>query len=580
MAILRWVWSYMGKKRNYFIAGLAISAVTSVMLIINPLLSRMLIDDVVTPGDTGPLLPILGAMLAVQLVRLVLRYVLVVFMEINSQQAIEDTRHRLYDIIQNQDYRFQERFRTGNLMTRMTSDMDMLRHSLAWISYVTVDSIFTYLSAFICLGVVNLPLTLSLAAVTPVILLITRLFSKKVSPMFAVLRQKLTQLSTAAQENIEGNRVVKAFAREDYENEKFEERNDDFRKMNLQTTYVGVKYQPLLDLLGNSLTVTTLLVGGLFMINGSLTAGEMLTFTSLTWALANPLRTLGTLISDTQRFFAAARMLMEVFYSQPSIVDRSGSQDIAPTGPAELCFDKVSFSRNGKDIISNLSFHLKPGQTLGILGSTGSGKTSLVNLIMRFYEPTEGEITLDDKSLYGYTLDSLRRRVGLAMQDVFLFSDSVGGNIAYSDPDMPEARIISSAVAADADDFIRKMEDGYNTVVGERGVGLSGGQRQRISLARAIAAKPSLLVLDDVTSAVDMETEQYIQSQLRALDFECTRIIIAQRISSLQNADLILVLDGGRVIQQGTHAQLVEAKGFYRHIWTLQNNMGLEKEVS
>lgn len=579
MMIFRWVWAYMGKKRAYFVVGLVLSAVSSAILVVNPLLSRRLIDDVITPGNTAPLIPILATMMAVQLLRLGMRYAMVMLLEANSQQTMGDVRRRLYDIIQHQDYRFQERFRTGNLMTRMTSDLDMLRHSVSWISFVLMDCIVTYIAAFICLGVVNLPLTLSLAAITPLILIITRLFFKIVRPLFISLRHKLTELSTVAQENIEGNRVVKAFAREDYENARFEACNEDFRKTNLKTVYTTTKFQPLLDLLSQSLTVTTLVVGGLFMISGKLTAGEMLVFSSLTWALANPLRTLGMLISDFQRFFAAAGMLIEVFYAQPSIVDRSEAQDIPPQGAAELRFDNVGFSREGKDILSNISFHVKPGQTLGILGSTGSGKTSLVNLILRFYEPTEGDIELNGKNLYAYTLHSLRRQVGLAMQDVFLFSDAVGANIAYGEPELPEEDIVAAAVAADADSFIRKLDDGYDTVVGERGVGLSGGQRQRISLARALAKKPPLLILDDVTSAVDMETEQYIQQQLRALGGATTKLIIAQRVSAFKDADLILVMDGGRIIERGTHQELLAQRGFYHHIHTLQNSMGLEKEV-
>ncbi|MCH4239157.1 MAG: ABC transporter ATP-binding protein/permease [Oscillospiraceae bacterium] len=573
MLELKWLWKYMGPKRRYLVIGLCLSAVTSAMLIINPMLSQKLIDEVITPQNTAKLLPLLGLMLIVQLTRLSLRYLMIVLLEKNSQQMLDDVRTRMYDVIQNEDYRFFGRMRTGDLMTRMTNDLDLIRHSTAWISYNVVDSvvIFAVTIAYFC--TVNLQLTLCLAAITPFILLITMAFSKIVHPMYAHLREKLSRLNTVAQENIEGNRVVKAFAREKYEKQKFEERNEEYRKANLKTTYVGVKFQPLLDLLSQSLTVITLLVGGLFMIKGTLTAGEMLAFSSLTWALANPLRNLGMLINDIQRFFASCDMVMEVFYSVPSIVNRSGSAAPKKRADGDIEFRHVTFTVDGSDAVQDISFHAAPGKTIGIMGTTGSGKTSLINLMMRSYEPTQGEVLLDGKNVQDYQLPYLRRSMAVAMQDVFLFSDTVEGNIAYGQADMAQDEVIRCARRADADGFIRRLSDGYDTLIGERGVGLSGGQKQRISLARALAMRPSVLILDDTTSAVDMETEKYIQEQLRSLDFSCTKFVIAQRISSVQDADQILIMDKGRIIERGTHEELLKNHGFYYKIWALQNSV-------
>ena len=366
--------------------------------------------------------------------------------------------------------------------------------------------------------------------------------------------------------------MVKAFAREEYENQKFEEKNEDYRQMNLKTTYVGVKFHPLIDLLSQSLTVTTLLVGGIFMIQGKLTAGEILAFSSLTWALANPLRNLGMLINDIQRFFASCQMIIEIFYAQPSIADRYQAKDPGKRPEGDVEFRDVSLKIDGTMILDDISFHVKPGQTLGIIGTTGSGKTTLTGMLTRVNDPTSGEVLLDGEPVQSYTLQALRRYIGVAMQDVFLFSDTVDANIAYGRPDMPFEEVQDYARRAGADEFIRRMEEGYDTLVGERGVGLSGGQKQRLSLARALAIRPSVLILDDTTSAVDMETEKYLQEQLRQLDFPCTKIIIAQRISSIEDADLILVLDGGKIIERGTHRELLRHKGFYRHIWAIQNS--------
>jgi ATP-binding cassette subfamily B protein len=280
------------------------------------------------------------------------------------------------------------------------------------------------------------------------------------------------------------------------------------------------------------------------------------------------------ILADLERYNATAAMIREVVESPRGFHDAPDAVDVPETAAGGIEFRNVNLEINGNPILIDINFVVKPGETIGILGSTGSGKTSLVNLLGHFYEPSSGEIFLDGKDIKSYTLSSLRRRIGLAMQDVFLFSDSVRGNIAYGRPGLDEESIVKRAVQADADGFIREMESGYDTLVGERGVGLSGGQRQRIALARALAVSPAVLILDDTTSAVDSETEQYIQAQLRNLDFPCTKIIIAQRISSFRGAACILVMDKGRIIERGTHEELLAMKGFYHHIWSLQYNAG------
>ena len=517
---IKWLWKYMGEKRNLFVVAMVLSAVTSAMLVINPMLSQKLIDEVITPQNTDLLLPILGAMLAVQLARLTMRYTMIVLLEKSSQCTFNGLRRKMYDVLQNEDARFYHGIRTGDLMTRMTNDLDLVRYAIAWISYVTVDSIVVFLAALIYLGSVNIELMLCLSAITPIIFHITRILSRIIKPMFVI----------------------------------------------------GVKFYPLIDLLSQSLTVTTLLVGGIFMIQGKLTAGEILAFSSLTWALANPLRNLGMLINDIQRFFASCQMIIEIFYAQPSIADRYQAKDPGKRPEGDVEFRDVSLKIDGTMILDDISFHIKPGQTLGIIGTTGSGKTTLTGMLTRINDPTSGEVLLDGEPVQSYTLQALRRYIGVAMQDVFLFSDTVDANIAYGRPDMPFEEVQDYARRAGADEFIRRMEEGYDTLVGERGVGLSGGQKQRLSLARALAIRPSVLILDDTTSAVDMETEKYLQEQLRQLDFPCTKIIIAQRISSIEDADLILVLDGGKIIERGTHRELLRHKGFYRHIWAIQNS--------
>jgi ATP-binding cassette subfamily B protein len=568
----------MKGKRVQFVAAMFLSAVTSGMLIINPMLSRKLIDDVITPGNTEPLIRILVTMFIVQVVRLGLRYTMSMFLEHESCIAMTVVRKDMFRIIQGQDYRFLGKFPTGNLMTRMTQDLDRVRHTVAWVSVSLMDSVVIFVFAFTFLSFINWQFALSLTAVTPVILLISARFIKIIRPRFVLLREKLTELGTAVTENIDGNRVVKAFASEDREIGNFETHNADFRDVSCANAVIAARYQPIMDLLSNLLGIITLIVGGILLMNGGISAGQYLAFSSLTWALSNPLRMLAVILADLQRYNATAAMLREVVDTPKGFSDAPGAIELTERPAGVIEFRNVNLVINGNTILDNVSFKAGAGDTIGILGSTGSGKTSLINLLNHFYEPTSGEVLLDGVDVRKYTMTSLRRHIGIAMQDVFLFSDSVKNNIAYGRPDLDGETIQKRAVQADADSFIKGMEDGYDTLVGERGVGLSGGQKQRIALARALAVSPAVLILDDTTSAVDSETEQYIQHQLRSLDFGCTKIIIAQRISSFRGANQILVMDKGRIVERGLHEELLANKGFYHYIWRLQYNAGNEGE--
>jgi ATP-binding cassette subfamily B protein len=510
-------------------------------------------------------------MMAVQMTRLGLRYVMVIVMEQCSTNVMTDIRRDMYETVQRQDSGFLGRFPTGNLMTRMTQDLDRLRHTVAWVSYAFVDAVVLFAFTFTFFMFVNWRLALCLVAVTPFILFISRRFLKRIRPRFQLLRQKLTELGTAVTENIGGNRVVKAFAREEHEKERFEKFNAEYRNTSCENALISARYQPLLDMASQLLLIVTLAVGGYFLIREWMTPGQYLAFSSLTWALAGPLRMMGPLLADLERYTAAGEMIREVVEAPQGIGDAADAAELAQRPAGNIEFRDVSLSINGTPILENISFKAEPGSTIGILGSTGAGKTSLVNLLTRFYEPDCGEMLLDGVDIRRYTLSSLRRHIGLAMQEVFLFSDSVKRNIAYGRPELGDESIMRRAVQADADGFIRGMGDGYETLVGERGVGISGGQRQRIALARALAVEPAILILDDTTSAVDSETEQYIQDQLKGLDFPCTKIVIAQRISSFRDADLILVMDRGRIIERGTHSELLALRGFYHRIWSLQN---------
>jgi ATP-binding cassette subfamily B protein len=468
--------------------------------------------------------------------------------------------------------KFYSTYRTGDLMTRVTGDLDAVRHMVAWVVRMVVEAFSLVTATAIYFIIMDWKLAFNLLIVAPLIFLIIYVFKLLVAPMHALLREKLAYMNTVAQENIAGNRVVKAFAREDYEIEKFDDCNTDYRDTNKKTARIWLRFYPFVETLANLLSVILLLVGGLFLIHGDMTMGEYVSFSGLIWAIANPMRQLGNVMNEFQRFSAASAKVMEIYYSEPEIVDAPDAVDVPDRFKGEVEFKNVSFQYADAKlpVLEHISFTAKPGQTIAIMGETGCGKTSLIHLIPRFYEPTEGEILIDGINVNKLKLNQLRKNIGLATQDVLLYSDTIDGNIAYGDSNISKEEVVRFAKYSAASDFIAKMPEGYDTIVGERGVGLSGGQKQRISLARALAVRPSILILDDTTSAVDLETEKEIQDSLRHLDFPCTKIIIAQRISTTKDADQILIMQHGEIKERGTHEELIKLGGYYAELVKLQ----------
>ena len=574
---IKWLWDNIDANlHRRHILALVICVITCGLTLVNPALTQKLVDDVIVAQNPEPLLKLLAIMLAVQGVRLGLRYYMIITMERDAQNLVYNLRCKLFTRLQYNDMAFFDRNRAGDLMTRLSADLDWCRHFTSYIDYRIIDSVCMFLFTTIYLFCVSWKLTLLLVIVTPMLMLITKLYSSHVRPRFIAMRDRLSEMNTAAQENIAGNRVVKAFAREEYEKEQFDRRNEAFMESNLSINKLWLSFFPFIELLANAMMLITVFVGGLFIIAGEITPGQLAVFTSLSWALSNPMRELGNLLNDLQRFSTSAQKVMEVYYAAPHIVD---SPDAVDHGRMEgrIEFKHVSYRLDGKTIIDDVSFTVEPGQTVAVMGPTGSGKTTLINLLERFYDVSDGEILVDGMNVKDWKLQQLRGGIGTATQDVFLFSDSVDGNIAFGNQNLSEDEVKDFARRAAAGDFIEKLVDGYETIIGERGVGLSGGQRQRIALARALAVKPSILVMDDTTSAVDSETEQYMQQQLRQLPFPCTKFIIAQRVSSMRDADLILVLKDGRVAERGTHEELVRSHGYYYQTYALQN--GLTEEV-
>ena len=512
------------------------------------------------------------AMVLLTFLRTTLVYVSCMGTEVVSQKVLYRVRTYLFRKIETQDMNFYGTFRTGDLMTRVTGDLDAIRHMIAWVLRTIVESTSLMIAVAAYFFYMDWRLTLCLFAIAPFIFIIIILFKNKVGPRHRELREKLAKMNTAAQENISGNRVVKAFAREDYEIEKFEECNKEYSMTNRKTAMTWLTYYPFVESFANLMPIVLLVVGGIFIIRGEITMGQYVAFSGLIWAIANPMRMLGNIMNEFQRFAAASDKVMEIYYSEPSIVDLPDAEDHPERLKGKIEFKDVSFKySDGKyPVLHDINFTVEPGETVAIMGETGCGKTTLIHLIPRFFEPTCGHVYVDGVDVRKYKLHQLRKNIGLATQDVLLYSDTIDGNIAYGDPHIKPEEVVKFAKYSAASDFIAKMPEGYETIVGERGVGLSGGQKQRISLARALAVRPAILILDDTTSAVDMETEKQIQHSLKELDFPCTKIIIAQRISTTKSADKILVIQNGCVAECGTHDELVAKGGYYSELVKLQ----------
>ncbi|MGN0595717.1 MAG: ABC transporter ATP-binding protein [Ruminiclostridium sp.] len=578
MFLLKWLWKNLKGYRGLYIFALGLTCICQSMYIITPYFSQQIIDTFIFNDNAAQnlsdhrdvLIGMLLAMVGFTLLRTVIQYSANMIYETTSQGLIYRIRKVLYDNVQRQDSAFFDFYRTGDIMTRMSGDLDMIRHSVAWIIKTIVECLVLFTASTVFFFALDPLMAVCLLALTPIIFIITFVFKKKVGPLYVDLRDRLSEMNTGAEENISGNRVIKAFARESFENKRFNKMNKDYSEANKKAALTWLNYYPAIEITAQALSVVQLVVGGIFVITGRITIGQFTAFSGLIWTLSNPMRTVGNIINDLQRFTASANKIIEIYYGRPKIVDRSDAVDIKGRLKGEVEFKNVSFSYGKRQVLNDISFKINPGETVAIMGETGSGKTTLVELISRMYDPDSGEVLVDGHNVRMMKLEQLRSNIGMATQDVLLFSDTIDGNIAFGNSDMPEEDVYKYAEAADADGFIRKMPEGYETIVGERGVGLSGGQKQRIALARALAVQPSILILDDTTSAVDLETEKNIQNALANLDFPCTKIIIAQRISSAKNADKIIVLKGGKIAEMGTHDELVAKGGYYREVYDLQ----------
>ncbi len=569
MTAMQWFFSFLKKYRKNLIIALILLTFTSILTIINPYVSGIIVDDVIKGGNKELLLKLVLLLVATTLVRSVIRYIYLYMFETTSQKLLYSMRDYVYRRFLEEDFAFYNKNRTGDLMSRQTGDMDAIRHFVSFVIYSIYENTLLFLIALIMIFTVDFRLALCMITILPLTAFMTYKQLRAVKPAFHNIRKHFSSLNTAVQENVSGNRVVKAFAKEDFEIEKFNKENDEYRNAELGAAAIWRKYVPVFEFLSNSLTFILYLVGGIMVVNGTITLGKLVTVSGYLWMLNNPLRMAGWLANDYQRFVTSVEKIYSTIKEDPAIKTPCNAVSSRKRFKGEIEFKNVNYRAEDDVILTDINFNIQPGQTVGIIGATGSGKSTLMNLLCRFFDVTDGTITIDGINVKDMDLYSLRGNIGMAMQDVFLFSDTIEGNIAYGNPNCTFEEVQEAAKIANADEFIKNMPDGYDTIVGERGMGLSGGQKQRISLARALLKNPSIVILDDTTSAVDMETEAHIQNQLNALTNR-TVFIIAHRISSIKDADVILVVDNGKVLESGNHDSLIEKKGYYYTVFNHQ----------
>ena len=539
--------------------------------LLTPQLLRMLIDEGIGPLDMTRVWQVAAGLVGVAIISGVFNFLQGYWSEVASQGVAYDLRNIIFEKLQNLSFSYHDRSQTGKLMTRMTSDVEIVRMFVGRGALMLVGGIILLIGTLAIMFTMNWRLSLILIAVIPVIFVLFSFFVMRIMPVSREIQRKLAALNTVLQENLAGMRVVKAFAREDFETERYLRHNQNLLEENINLVRLFSSLFPMIFFIANLSVVAVVWFGGLQVIDLKLTLGELVAFIGYLGYMMLPIFMLGMIGAMLSRAEASAERVFEVIDAESEIVDKPNALPL-PSLEGRVVFHRVGFRYIGgeEDVIRDISFIVEPGETIAILGQTGAGKSSIINLIPRFYEVTSGKVTIDGYDLRDVTIDSLRSQIGIVLQETTLFSGSIRENIAFGRPDSSIESVIEAAKAAQAHEFINELPEGYDTLVGERGVGLSGGQKQRVAIARALLVNPRILILDDSTSSVDAETEYFIQQALEELMVGRTSFVIAQRISTVRKADKILLLGDGELVAQGSHEGLIGSSELYVEILETQ----------
>jgi ATP-binding cassette subfamily B protein len=569
-------------KKYAFIYLIALLAMTASTFLdqMAPLVVQHIVDDVLLAHNIGPLKLLLLGILAIGVGRCIFQYTKEFLCDYAGSKIASEVRINLFQKIQSLSANFFDGINSGELMSRVKDDVDRIWDIAAYMGILLAEVVIRTVTTIYFLFRINWQLALIPCAGMVAAAFIALKMEKKLDVLFGDLAQKNSELNNTAAENLAGVRTVKAFAREGFEINKFHKHNQKYYELNIDLSRVFVKYNPMIQVITRMLSVISLLLGGLIVIHGNplmggakLSMGELIAFTQYVGGMIWPIEMLGWLTNGVASAKASIKRLNKIYAEMPDILDESKIEEdlLSPFDVAgSVKFNNVTYKAGERNILEDVSFEIKAGQTLGIMGATGSGKTTIINLLKRMYDVSDGSIELDGVDIRQFPLATLRKSVACVMQDIFLFSDTIDGNIRLGERETMTTPTVRLALEkSHSAEFVDKMKDKEHTVIGERGVGLSGGQKQRITIARALARKTPILVLDDSTSALDTETEQDIQAVLAELS-GMTKIIIAHRISAVRKADKIIVLDGGKVCEEGTHEELLAKGGLYKETYDSQ----------
>ncbi|MHA1464044.1 MAG: ABC transporter ATP-binding protein [Candidatus Heimdallarchaeaceae archaeon] len=558
---------YLAKSVPLFIFVSSVAFLAAVLGLATPLLIREAINNAIDTKSVSLIWIIGGSILGTAIVGGIMQFLSRYYAAVYAQRVIFELRNDIYKILQQLSLEFYDDENTGQIMTRVTTDLNAIQGFVSFTIRLVMNGIIFFIGAYIAMLIMSWQLGLILVALFPGFIWLIYWFSTKVRPLFYKARTQFGAVTSILQENVTGAHVVRGFAQEENEIKKFDDSNIVYRDLRVKTQVYRAIYFSSMTLLIGIGTTLVIIIGGIFVTNETLNLGDFIAFLSYLSLLPGPTRQLTWLVGIIQRMLASGDRIIELISAKREVQEDPKAID-PPKFKGDIEYQNVHFEyEEGVNILQNINTKIPHGQKIVVLGGTGSGKSSFVNLLVRFYDPSEGQVIIDGKNIKSYKMKKMRQQIGLVLQETMLFNDTLKENISFGKPDASIDEIISATKTAKIHDFIVDLPDKYETKVGDRGITLSGGQRQRISIARTLLIDPTILIFDDLTASVDAETEAQIQEALDILSLGRTTIIISQRISSVHFADRILVFEKGKIVQDGTHNELMKAGGLYLKIY-------------